>query len=184
LSLLESVGKRKNQKPQAKAPAPPTGVQSEHETRNMRSSIARFILLGQAPREDQAALSKLTSTLAAMRRVGADRAILSHQLVDVMTSLQDEKRRPSRTTVESFADEFTGALIGRPLTNGQVAMLQLCITEVVRGSTTNLNSTSHLREALTTIHIDSLEMDVIIKDFLAIGEEVRGPDDFQLRRYR
>jgi len=139
-----------------------------------------FTLLGQSARQEPAVVSRLNSTLTTLQNVGADRLSLAHQLVDVMMSLEAGDRRPSRPTVESFVAEFVGAVIGRTFTNAQMALLQRSITEVLSGSTTNLNSASHLRESLAAFHVDSSRMQVITRRFIAIGEEVRGPDDSPL----
>ena len=97
-----------------------------------------------------------------------------------MMALGEGNRRPSRPTVEGFVDEFISALIGNNFTNTQLAMLQRSITEVLRGSTTNLDSASHLRESLASVHITYSRTQAITKRFLAIGKEVRGPDDSPL----
>jgi len=139
-----------------------------------------FSLLGQSIHEGSPAINRLNTTLTALQNVSSDRVVLTRQLVDVMMALGEANRSPSRTTVEGFVDEFASALIGKNLTNAQFAMLQRSITEVLRGSTTNLNSASHLRETLAAIHVDSSRTQTITKRFLAIGEEVRGPDDSPL----
>ncbi|MDQ2900004.1 MAG: hypothetical protein M3Y07_09420, partial [Acidobacteriota bacterium] len=115
------------------------------------------------------------------QNVNASHGSLTQQLVDAMTSLAQEDRRPSRPTLESFADEFIGALTGMSVTNAQVITLQRSITEVLLSSTTNLKSASRLREILTALHIGDSKVRVITKRFIAIGEEVRGPDDSPLR---
>ena len=139
-----------------------------------------FSLLGQQSlQEGSAAIARLNTTLTALQNVSADRVILTRQLVDAMMALGEGNRRPSRPTVEGFVDEFISALIGK-FTNTQLAMLQRPITEVLRGSTTNLDSASHLRESLASVHINYSRTQAITKRFLAIGEEVRGPDDSPL----
>lgn len=153
--------------------------------RNMRSILCGlfltgFCLFGQSTHEDTSTLSRLNLTLTGLQNAGAGRLSLAHQLVDVMLSVGEGDRRPSRSTIEVFADEFVGALIGRSFTKDQLSMLQRSIMEVLRGSTTNLNSASHLREPLAALHVDSSRMQAITKRFLAIGEEVRGPDDSPL----
>jgi hypothetical protein len=140
----------------------------------MRSVLSVLLLsglfcFGQAPS------GKLSSTLAALRDGGLDRSVVSRQLADEMISLADVK--VSRPTVERFAEELTGALVGKPMTQVQLTSLQNSITEVMRGSVTNANSSRHLREVLDSIRIDAMRTKVITKSFLAVGEEIRGPDD-------
>jgi ABC-type lipoprotein release transport system permease subunit len=93
-----------------------------------------------------------------------------------MMELPSSDRQPSRSTVVRFVDEFTGVLIGKDLKN-QVGVLQQSICEVLSGSTTNFKSASRFREALTVLGIDSMGKQTLTTRFMAIGEEVRGPDD-------
>ena len=148
----------------------------------MRSILCALLMFGsvlggQPTQQDKAAASKLNSTLTALKNNSADRSILTRQLVVAMMSLADRDRLPSRATVEGFADELTGALIGRNLTNAQVTMVERSLIEVVSGSTSNAISASHLREALAALRVDPSRTHVIIKRFIAICEQVRGPDD-------
>jgi hypothetical protein len=91
--------------------------------------------------------------------------------------MADSEQQPSRTTVASFAEELTSALIGRGLTNSQVMMLEQSIDEVLRSSGATFTSASRLRETLAAIGVDASKLRIITKGFIAIGEEVRGPDD-------
>src|SRR6267154_3958710 len=75
--------------------------------------------------------SKLRSTLQALKDRSASRTTLSHQLVDELMSMADSEHKPSRTTVERFAEELTSALIVRDLTAPQVMMLERSIDEVL-----------------------------------------------------
>ena len=120
---------------------------------------------------------KLRSTLQALKGRSAPRTTLSHQLVDEIMSMADSEQKPSRTTVASFAEELTSALIGRDLTTPQVMMLERSIDEVLANSGATFTSASRLREALAALGVDGSRLQIIVKRFIAIGEEVRGPDD-------
>ena len=123
------------------------------------------------------AIPKLRSTLLALKDSTASRTTLSHQLVDEIMSMADREQQPSRPTVTSFAEELTGALIGRDLTKPQLMMLEQSIDEVLRSSGATFMSASRLRETLAATGVDSSKLKIITKRFIAIGEEVRGPDD-------
>ena len=135
------------------------------------------VLSGQSARDQKAAFNKLKSTLVALKETGADRTSLASQLVDEMMTLANANHRPSRSTVVGFADELTGVLLGRNITNAQLDALQQSIGEALSGSTANYNSASRFREALSAVGIDSPSKRVITNLFMAIAEEVRGPDD-------
>ncbi|PYT31508.1 MAG: hypothetical protein DMG57_04930 [Acidobacteria bacterium] len=77
----------------------------------------------------------------------------------------------------SFAEELTSALIGRDMTNSHLMMLEQAIDEVLRSSGATFTSASRLRETLTALGVDASRLQIIVKRFIAIGEEVRGPDD-------
>jgi hypothetical protein len=56
-------------------------------------------------------------------------------------------------------------------------MLERSIDDVLRRSGATFTSASHLRETLATLGVGALKTQVITKRVIAIGEEVRGPDD-------
>ena len=122
-------------------------------------------------------LDKLRPILMALKNAGAAHASLTNQLVEVMMALANKDRQPARSTVVSFADEFTGILFGRALTNGQLDGFAAAIGEVMTGSTTNFKSSGHFRDIMTAVGIDSMKKQTVTRRFIAIGEEVRGPDD-------
>jgi hypothetical protein len=139
------------------------------------------VLSGQSTRDPKAAFNKLKSTLIAMRDARADRSSLASQLVDEMMTLANANHQPTMSTVAGFADELTSVLLGRNITNAQLDVLQQSIGEALSGSTANYNSTSRFRETLTAVGIDNPSKSVITKLFMAIAEDVRGPDDAPVR---
>jgi hypothetical protein len=118
----------------------------------------------------------------ALENTNADRVSVTKQLVDAMMFSAQESRPPTRKSVEDFAAQFTHGVIGKKLTNTQLTAVETSISEVMRGSVPNFDSTKHLRDALTSIHIDSMDTRSITSRFLIIGEEVRGPDDLGLKK--
>jgi hypothetical protein len=135
------------------------------------------VLSGQSARDPKAAFEKLRSTLIALKDARADRSSLASQLVDEMMTLANANHQPTRSTVVGFADELTGVLLGRNITSAQLDVLQQSIGEALSGSTANYNSASRFRETLTAVGIDNPSKRLITNLFMAIGEEVRGPDD-------
>ena len=109
-----------------------------------------------------------------MRRT---RSSLSYQLADEMMSLAESDRHPSQSAVASFADEFTNALLGKNMTDAEALMLEDSIDAVLRGTGATFRSAIRLRETLATLGVDASKLLIITKRFIAIGEEVRGPDD-------
>ena len=132
--------------------------------------------------QSKTAASELHSTLTALRDRNASRSLLSQRLAAEIMSLTDTDQRPSPHTVSEFADEFVGALIGKDLTQAQVTNLQRSITEMLDASTKrNYVPASRLREAVTALRVDPREKQAITRSFIAIGEEIRGPDDTPVR---
>jgi hypothetical protein len=130
-----------------------------------------------AARRLEATTPKLRSTLQALKDRGASRTTLSHQLADEIMSMAESGHQPSRPAVTSFAEELTSALLGKELTNAQVIMLEQSIDEVLRSSGATFTSASRLRETLGSVGVDASRLQIITKRFIAVGEEVRGPDD-------
>ena len=151
----------------------------------MQIVLCCLLLLGaglnaQPTGEGRTAAGKLKSILIALQHSKAAQTSLARQLSDEMVAFADTDRKPLRATVSGFAHEFTHALFGKSLTNAQVSVLQSSITDLLRGSTANFNSASRLREVLVAVHVDDSKTQRITRRFIAIGEEVRGPDDYGL----
>lgn len=149
----------------------------------MRSALICFVfcgvsLIGQLPAaSNAAAFNKLKSILTALKNPAASRSPLEHQLVETMMALADHDRQPSRITVVAFAAEFTGDLAGKDLTTAESDSIQQAIGSVLAGSTPNITSASRFRQALTAAGLDASRIRTLTTRFIAIGEDVRGPDD-------
>jgi hypothetical protein len=142
-------------------------------------------LNGQAVREndaDSAAISKLNSALMALNDARASQASVSEQVVEGMMLLADNEERPLRPVVERFADGLIRELVGKHLNSDQLTAIRQCIVGVMhRTGASNLNLATRLQETLTSIGIASWKKQLIVKDFIKVGEAVRGPDDLSTK---
>ena len=147
----------------------------------MKSVITVFALFASCVCAQTASLK---TALYALTLPDGDRTFVTKQLANAMMPFARPDRQPSRQSVEDFATEFARSMIRKELTIVQVRSLENAITEMMRGSVPNYTSTGHLRDTLSSLHVDSVDTITITTRFLAIGEEVRGPDDLQLMRYK
>jgi hypothetical protein len=154
----------------------------------MRNAFSCVVLFTSALAAQPATpANNIIDTLKAITRAGASSVSLSAQLVDEMMSMAPQDRQPSRGALAGFANVFTAALMGKDLTSAQISALQRSIAELLSGSGTNLKPAGVLRETLTSIGV-GVPIQSIITRFVAMGEEVRGPDDIReqppLPRYK
>jgi hypothetical protein len=127
--------------------------------------------------------SRINDILLTLKGRDVSRASLSQQLVQQMMLLSEKGHQPPRPIVTAFADELTGALIGQKLNKPQITAVQLSIVEIMhRPGSSNSEPASHLRETLTAIGIGDFKIQLIVGDFIAVGEAVRGPDDSPVLR--
>src|SRR5262245_8083770 len=115
---------------------------------------------------------RLTATLQALKDPAASRTALSQRLAADLTTLAVADRQPSQVAITRFSDEFVRVLAGKDLGNAQIGILQRALTEMLRGSRANFNSATRLREILAAAGVDGRNTQVVVKRFLAIGEEV------------
>ena len=126
--------------------------------------------------QDQAG-RRLHETLLALQKADASRSTLSQQLAGEMLSLADKERLPSLVTVTNFSVELVNALIGKRLTPIQLTALEGSLTDVLRAHGSTFRPTAHFREALADSGIDPARIQGLVTRFVAIGQEIRGPDD-------
>jgi len=143
----------------------------------MRSALCGLLLFT-AVLTGETDAGRLTSTLLALKN-GTN---LSDRLADDILALADPRLPPSRSTVFSFADELARGLSGRPLSNSDAALLQRSISNVLHGVGATFHSAAYVRQVLSRSGVESSKAQVITKRFIAIGEEVRGPDDIPVQR--
>jgi hypothetical protein len=133
-----------------------------------------------------AALSaqSLESTLLALKDSSAPRKTLSNRLVDEMMALAKRDQSPSRAAVQRFSEDLSSALIGRDITKIRAAALRQAISEVLSGKGSTFVPASTLREVLTSCGIDAVTVQGIVRRFIDIGQEVRGPDDLPVLKLK
>lgn len=125
----------------------------------------------------QSPTQRMTRTLGSMGDAKASAATLTAQLIDEMTQLAPADRRPARGTLAGFANEFVASLIGKDLTAMQRAALERAIVDMLGGAGTNYKPAGVLRQMLEAAGASGARTQRIVTGFIAIGEEVRGPDD-------
>jgi hypothetical protein len=123
----------------------------------------------------------IQSTLLALKD---SRKALSNQLVDEMMALVNVHQSPSRAAVERFSEDLASALVGKDMTAIRAAALEKAITDVLRGKGSTFVPATSLRETLTGLGIDRITVQAIVRRFIEIGEQVRGPDDLPMRKPR
>jgi len=149
---------------------------------DMRLTLCFIIVLsvsvrGQPTDGNRSSGDKLTSILVALRSAKTAPSVLSPQLRDEMMAIAAPDRKPSTNTLGNFASELTDALFAKSIRDSQLAIVRSSITDLLRGTTSNYDSATRLREALVGIKVDQSRVQRIITRFIRIGEEIRGPDD-------
>ncbi|MGO9241058.1 MAG: hypothetical protein ACLQBJ_09635 [Bryobacteraceae bacterium] len=140
-------------------------------------------LIGGAAGQDKGTAARpeaarnLRSALQALKDRGASRTTLSRQLADAILSLAQAGHEPSRSAVASFSEELTAALLGKDLTKEQLTAVEQSIGEVLHVTGATSIPASRLRETLTALGVDATMSQTVTRRLIAMGEEVRGPDD-------
>jgi hypothetical protein len=142
----------------------------------MKRLLGCILLLGSG-----LAAQSMESTLLALKDSSAPRKVLSNQLVDQMMALAKRDQSPSRESVQRFSEDLTGALLGRDVTKIRAAALQKAISDVLSGRGSTFRPASSLRETLTSFGIDAPTVQGIVRRFIDVGQEVRGPDDLPVQ---
>jgi hypothetical protein len=115
---------------------------------------------------------------AEMRRA---RPPLSYQLADEIMRLAESDHQPSRSAVADFTDELAIALIGKSMTDADALMLEQSINSVLRSTGATFTAATQLRSTLAAVGVDASTLRTVTRRFIAIGEEVRGPDDLPVQ---
>jgi hypothetical protein len=138
-------------------------------------AIAGFCAMGQTPQ----ILARFDRSLRdVMVSSGGVDDSLSRNFVDNILALALPERQPSRQLVARFTDALRGVAAGRPLSSAQAAVFSQCILGLMRGQgASNFGLASQLRTALTALGAADQKASRIVRQFVALGEAVRGPDD-------
>ena len=161
---------------------------SEDYNPAMRKLVCCLLLLGGclisgAAGQDKSLAAKpetarqLRSTLQALKSRDASRTTLSRKLADAILALAQAGHEPSRSAVTSFSEELTAALLGKDLTKEQLTAVEQSIGEVLHVTGATSIPATRLRETLTALGVDATRSQTVTRRFIAMGEEVRGPDD-------
>jgi len=143
----------------------------------MKRLLGCALLLGTA-----LSAQSVQSTLLALREANAPRKALSNQLVDQMMSQARRNQAPARTSVQRFTEELTNALLGKDITVVRANALQKSLVDLMRGKGSTFVPASMMRETLTGCGVDEPTINLIVKRFIEIGQEVRGPDDLPVMK--
>ena len=126
---------------------------------------------------DVQAIAKLGPLMRTVMQSGAS----ATELTDTILAIALKDRQPTRQEVSGFTEALADAKAPGPIPSAQVSALQRCIVDILRDqSASNFALAQRLRQALTAIRVNDLKTDLIIRRFLAVGEAVRGPDDFKV----
>ncbi len=143
---------------------------------NPQSSKPANVASGPAPSAQT--ITKMRSTLLAMKSRSNRDGSLNQQLAERMLALASPERQPARPVIAAFAVELGNALRGTSLNDQQDTILQQCLVDVMRtGNGTNYRLARTLRDALTALGINEPNTDLVTRKFVAVGEALRGPDD-------
>lgn len=123
--------------------------------------------------------ASLETSLNALQDPKVDRTAVTKQIVDAMMSRADLRRPPARKTVEELADTLTSALIGVPFLKSELPAIQSSLILLIGGTKSNLYTSTMFRDALERLQVNHTAVRELITRFLAVGEEIRGPDDFE-----
>ena len=144
--------------------------------------LAGLTMSGQSPYFTEPAsapsIQKVKLALIAISKAGLPTDLLSRQLADSMFPLVVRGHEPTVPQVTNFTTDITRALAGRALNNEQLAALQQCIVDMLRGTgISNFALAQRLEETLSALQVNDTKTGLIIRRFLTIGETVRGLDD-------
>jgi hypothetical protein len=145
----------------------------------MKQLLGCVLLLGAT-----LAAQSIQSTLLGLKDPHASRKVLSNQLVDEMMALAKSDRSPMRTTVQRFAEDLTTALMGKDMTAVRAAALEKAISGVLSGKGSTFLPASSLYETLVGFRIEDRTIQGIVGRFRDIGQEVRGPDDLPVQKFK
>ena len=144
----------------------------------MRHILSCVLLLG-------ASLSAQTlqSTLLALKDPRAPRKVLSDQLVDEMMAMAKSGQSPARTTVQRFAEDLTGALLGKDIT--AVRATALAESHHRPDERQRFDGPSRQPSVRNPVRLPDGAPDHPVAGrslHREIGQEIRGPDDSPLIR--
>jgi hypothetical protein len=113
--------------------------------------------------------------------VAKQKTALSQGAASLSLAVVENEGRRRDTVSKRLCSHFRPARIIRKLSSDQMTTVQQSIIEVLRRSgTTNLGLANRLQETLTALGISSSKTQLVLREFIAVGEAVQGPDDSPL----
>ena len=106
------------------------------------------------------------------------------EFVHQMVSVAPLSTPHSVSAFTDFASRLRQGIKGKAVTGRQLEGLASCIMDTLRGAHSNFSSTYQMRQILRSVGFDAGQMRDIAAAFLAVGEEINGPDDTFVRRLR
>jgi hypothetical protein len=123
----------------------------------------------------------METTLIALKDPQAPRKALSKRLAGEMMDLAKSNQSPSRSTVQQFCDDLSGALLGKDITNVRASAVRKAVAGVLSGKGSTFLPANGLYEVLKGCGVEERTMQTILDRFREIGQQVRGPDDLPVR---
>jgi len=147
----------------------------------MKSAVCWLFLataaFGQFP------LEVLNRAITALQDPKISRPAAAQRITNEMMLLARTDRQPLRGLVLSFADEFANLLAGKEIGTNQVSGLTKSMADVIQGSGATFNAVTGFRQSLKVSGIPPERCNVVIRRLIAVGEEVRGPDDLPIQPF-
>ncbi len=131
--------------------------------------------------------TSMESTFLALKDAHAPRRALSAKLAMEITLLAKKSGRDQslqQPTVARFSEDLTTALLGKDITAVRAAALQKSIARVLSGRGSTFLPATSFRETLVSCGVDDRTVQAIIGRFIDIGQEIRGPDDLPVQRFK
>lgn len=122
----------------------------------------------------------MQATLLELKDARASKSALSNRLTNQIMAQAKRDQTPSRPTVQRFSSDLVSALAGKDITTIRAAVLQKAIADVLRGNGSTFLPASNLRDTLASCGVEEPTAQAIVKRFIEIGQQVRGPDDMKV----
>ena len=133
--------------------------------------------------------AKLDSDLAALSGPNPAVAAIANRVTDDILGLAEKDSMPSRQAALDLAIALTRALAAKPLRPYFITAASGAVLEVLQSSGTSSGrfhqAVDRFRQALIQIGATSSLADAAAGKLMILGQEVRGPDDYQFEnRFR
>jgi hypothetical protein len=114
--------------------------------------------------------------------------LLNERIVEEIMSIAEAQHKPSRNTVAMFTANWNTELKGVKLSDAAVAQLTRNILQVLHSAGTAATefhrSVKRAEDGLLSLGLSTTKAKRIAESLMAIGNDVRGPDDIRLMKLR